>query len=499
MSYETRENKLIEIIKKNYILIGIIILALIIRLYYFFITNGQTLWWDELSYADLAKNFVTHQWDANRFIMGELTIRPVFMSLIWSVLMRMEFTEAMSKFVLEIVPSFFIVIFVYFIAKRMYNVRVALISSFLFATSWISIFYSMRFMTHIPGLLASFASILLFFKAIESEKISFKYLSASVFLFFIAVLFRWNYGIVGFAYVLLILFTYKLSFIKQKAFWFGVIVGSIPILIFFGINLVTYHSLFPALSFVSSHAATSVKPIAFYTLGFIPHILQIPFLILFIIGLIITVVQLILGWDSISQVKKLKSNLFIVVILLLNLAFLIFYIKYAEDRYLFECLMSMIFMVAIPLDIAYNYLQKYNKIIAVIVIVVILGAGTYLQYTYGDNMIMSKKDSYAQMKETFLWFKDNVPANSVLIGSGIEPYTIYYSGLTPIEYYPYMNDSILNQSLKVDYFVFHAFTPQDEDYRKFLESNQKNMTIVYVSFAEKEKKNPVVIVSQFNH
>jgi hypothetical protein len=487
-----------KLVKENYIIIGIILLAIILRLYYFSVTINQTLWWDELSYGDLAKNFVTHQWDNQRFILGETNIRPLFMSYFWSLLIRIDFTEAMSKFILEIIPSILVVILTYLIAIKMYNKRIALISTFLMAISWLSIFYSMRFMTHIPGLLASFGSIYFFFRAIETEKIKFKYFASSIFLLFISVLFRWNYGIVGFAYLLVLLFTYKSNFFKQKTFWAGGIIGAIPILIFFGINLKKYGSLFPALSFVSSHAAASVKPFAFYTFGFIPHILQMPLWILFTIGFFIVLVKLIIGYDSISQIKTLKSHLFIFVVLVLNMAFLIFYIKYAEDRYLFECLMSMLFMVSISLEAGYNFLQKYSKPIAAIFILVILAWGANSQYVYGNSIIMGKIDSYSQMKETFIWLKENVPRDSVVIGSGIEPYTIYYADLNPIEFYPNMTESILNGSMRVDFFVYHAFTPQDEDYQTVLQQNQENLTVIYASFFDKEQKNLAVLVSRFN-
>ncbi len=220
---EERKNKLLEFIKKNYLLIGILLFALIIRLYYFFITSDQCLWWDELCYGILAKNLVMHHWDNVRIILGETNIRPMFLPILWSFLMRLDLSEVASKFILEIIPSFFVVLFTYLVGKTLYNKRIGLIASFIMAVSWITIFYSVRFITHIPGLFFSLASIYLFFKAIETDKINFKYFSSALFLLCISVLFRWNYGLVGFAFLLVILF--NLKFIKQKAFWLGGLVG----------------------------------------------------------------------------------------------------------------------------------------------------------------------------------------------------------------------------------------------------------------------------------
>jgi hypothetical protein len=493
---EERKTKSLNFIKNNYILMGIMLLALAIRLYYFFITQNQTLWWDELCYGSLAKNLITHQWNTVSLIINETTIRPMLLPLLWSFLIRMDFPEVLSKLILEIVPSLFVILFIYLAAEKMYNKRIALISSFILTVSWMTVFYSVRFMTHIPGLLANLASIYFFFKATDSEKINFKYFAYSIFLLFISCLFRWNYGLVAFAYLLIIIVTYKLSFIKQKSFWLGGVIGSIPLMVLFTINLVKFNKLFPALSSTAEAVSTTTRAFAFYTFGFIPHILQMPFLIMFIIGLIIVVVQLFLGFDSISQIKKLKSHTFLLTILIINLFFLIFYVRYAEDRYLFECLISLILIIAISLDIIYEYIKKYNKVIAICLIVIFLLFGGYSQYKYGDSMIIGKKDSYAQMKDAFTWIKNNVPKDSVVMGTGIEPYTIYYSGIIPIEYYPNYNQSILNKSLKVDYFVHHAFTTQSKEYGEFL--NSLNLTIVYISYFDSEKKNPAVIVARYN-
>ncbi len=497
---EERKSKIWEFMKNHYILIGILILALVIRLYYFFITQDQTLWWDELSYGILAKNLVLHQWDNARIIIGETNIRPMLFSIFWSFLMRLDLSEVFMKFLLEIIPSFFIVLFTYLVGKEMYNKRIGLMASFIMAVSWMTIFYSVRFMTHIPGLLASLISIYCFFKAISTNKISFKYFALSVFFFFISALFRWTYGIMGVAFLIILLF--NLRCVKQKAFWLGGLIGSTPILIFFISNIFKYGSIFPALSFVSSHASTTTRPFAYFTIDFIPHILQTPFLIMFVIGLVIAIGQLIIGFDLIKSIKKLKSHLFLIILIIANLHFLIFYIKYAEDRYLFECIISFALLIGVFLDYIYIHRKIFisgisGKIIATIIIIGLLFIGGYSQYTYGDPMIIGKKDSYAQMKETFLWMKDNIPSNSSVLGIGIEPYTIYYSGLWPLEHEPWMDEQILNKSIKVDYFMHHAFVGQGDNYTNFITSLQNNSQVIYVSFFDANKQQPAVILSKY--
>ena len=487
----------------NAILLGILILALCLRLYYFFLTKDQALWWDGLCYGSLAKNFIYHQWDASLMILKEANIRPMLFPLIWSLFMRLNFPEIASKFILEIIPSFFTVLFVYLIAKKLYNKRIALISSFIFAVSWMHLFYSVRMLTHIPGLLASLASIYCFFKALDSEKINFKYFSSAVFLLFISALLRWTYGLAGVAFLLFLIITRKSKFVKQKSFWAGGVLGSIPIIIFFAVNLIKYNKLFPAVSVYASSAATRAA-YAFYTLNFIPHILQTLLLICFIAGLVILVVQLVLGIGFISKIKKLNSHIFILMLLILNLGFLIFYIKAAEDRYLFECLISIIFIIAIAMDYICVYIEKYSKVLAVLFIIVVLAFGCYSQLKFGDTMIRDKKESYFQMKQAFLWAKDNTPENSIIFGSGIAPYAIYYSGRNSIDLYYEEGNSIIypnstsNESKDFDYVVFHAFSPQSDPFKNYLNSIQGNLSVAKQIFFDKQQQNPAVYVFEYN-
>ncbi len=476
----------------NAILFGILVLAFIIRIYYLIITKNQALWWDALCYGSLAKNFITHTWNHVPLIVGETTIRPMILPLLWSLLLRLKLSELTSKFILEFIPSMLTIFFIYIAAKKLYNKRIALISAFVLTVSWMHIFYSMRMLTRVPGLLFSIIGIYFFFKSVEHEKIHLKYFALAVFFAFIAVLMRWTYGLTGITYILFLIFTRKLSFIKQKAFWIGGIIGSIPIISFFLINLVKYNHLFPALSVYSSSAAKKTS-FAFYTINFIPHILQKVFLIFFILGLVVLITQLILGFGYISKIKKLKSHLFILILLLLNLSFLIFYIKESVDSYLFECFISIILIVAIGLNYSYLFIKKHNKLLAILFLVFFLAFGSYSSLKYGDAIIQSKKESFMQMKQAFLWAKDNTPEGSVFFGKGLSPYIIYYGERDSLEFSEGMINSSSQDTLEFDYVVIHAFNPHEDSYINYLTSIQENLTLVHQVFFPGQSQPAVAI------
>ncbi len=197
------ESKLKSWFKDPYIasLAGILILTLVIRIYYFYLTRNQAIWWDGLCYGAIAKNLLTHQWDNVPIIISETSIRPWLMSIVWAGLIKIGIPELGIKFILEFIPSILTVIVTYLVAEKMYNKRIALVASFILAVSWIHVFYSMRLLTHIPGLLVSMASIYYLFKALEKEKLNIKDFTLAVFLAFISILIRWTYGLAGIGFI----------------------------------------------------------------------------------------------------------------------------------------------------------------------------------------------------------------------------------------------------------------------------------------------------------
>src|SRR3989344_5574499 len=147
---------------ENLVLLAVIIFAIFLRLYYFFLTKNQPFWWDEASYGIIAKSFISSTWDTNPLVISERIIRPLLLSFVWAGLMLVNIPEAGSRFILEIIPSIISVFFVYLIGKEIYNKRVGIISAFIFSVLWIDIFYSMRILTDTPCLTFMFASIYYF-------------------------------------------------------------------------------------------------------------------------------------------------------------------------------------------------------------------------------------------------------------------------------------------------------------------------------------------------
>ena len=241
---------------------------------------------------------------------------------------------------------------------------------------------------------------------------------------------------------------------------------------------------------VYAQSSQGQNAFAFYTLGFIPHVLQNIFFILFLLGLLIVLSNLVLGYDRIRVSRSLQGDFLMIILMVLNLIFLIFYIKYAEDRYLFECMISFIFISAIAINWVFSFVRKYNRTFAIIAVVLLLILGAYSNYQFGDNMIKTKATSYAEMKEAFTWLKANSPENSTFLGSGTSVYA-YYADRTPL-LEPDNEIGLPGVFENADYLILHAFTQQPKYFTDYLES--KNLTIVNAFFFDAAKTQPAVII-----
>ena len=168
---EKLQNKVFNWLKNplNLSLVLVLLFAFAIRLYYLFLTKGQPLWWDEACYGSLAKNILTSLWSSTDLITSESIIRPPLFALAWAILIFLNIPETGTRFILEIIPSFLSVFFVYLIAKEIFNKRTGIFAAFIFSVLWIHLFYSIRFLTDVPSLLFLFASIYLFIKANKNE------------------------------------------------------------------------------------------------------------------------------------------------------------------------------------------------------------------------------------------------------------------------------------------------------------------------------------------
>jgi len=479
----------------NLALVAVMIFAIGIRFYYFWITKNQPLWWDELCYGSLAKNFITHAWDGTSLIISETHIRPLIFSYLWAFLMLFSLGEVANRFLLVFVPSVLSVFFIYLVGKEIYNKKVGLIAAAIFSVIWLNLFYNSRFLVHMLELCFLFSSLYFFVRATKSE-LNFKQFCLSLILLSLATLTRYQDGMVFFIYLIILLLGKKL-YLNRLKFWYSGIIGLSPLLLFFLINFINYGSILPALfggDYIKPAAET--VPFAFNLLNYIPIFLTTIFFIAFIMGFCYLLLEIFLGYNLFFKNQKLRNSLLLLLIMLVFFSFFIFFMRGAEDRWLFEVLSSLAIISAVGIDLCAKYIEKYSKWLGILFIIGVLIFGAYAQINYADSLIKQKKDSYLQMRQAFEWIKINTPEQSVILGAGIEPYAVYYSDRQYLQL-P-QNDSNGIGLEKADYLVAHSFIPQPDYLNQYIQDNQKSLEPVNAFFFDTQKQQSAVIVYKIN-
>ena len=492
-TFNKRKEKIIQWFKDPYnlTLSIILIFAFAIRLYYFILTKNQPLWYDEAEYMSGGLNWafgVPYQFNVQR---------PILFHFLIFLLMRFGFNESLIKFVLSVIPSILVVPLSYVLVKDMYNKKIALITSLIFSFFWLSIFYSMRIMTDIFGFLLGLFAFYLFWEGYVEKKNKYYVWLMGVFIA-LPIMIRLAGAMFGLILLLFLIFTERLKFLKNRDLWIAFFIALLTISPFL-IWYYNYHgSVFGFLvsNLGQGTAATSDKPFAWNVINFIPAYLYTTFLIMFFVGLL-TLMNLILGLDLFFREKKknLYADFLNVLTILFVLAFFIFYLKGTEDRWLIAISLPLFVFVSKGIMLISNQIEKrLNKSLAILFILVILVLGAYAQIKFANDLIISKKDSYSQVRDAGLWIKENSENTDVVFSYSITQNT-YYSQRETFGFS--VNETEFLKEVKEKnpkYIVISAF----ENYPSWATASSENFrnitNPVNAFFFDAEKKQAALII-----
>jgi len=476
--------------KTNWILIGIIAFALIIRLYYFVLTKGQALWWDESEYLAMAKSWI-HQIPAlNENLNPQRTI--LFPGLI-ALFYLIGFSDIMVKFLVVLIPSVLVVYIMYLIGKEMYNKKIGLISAFLMSIFWLLIFNTNRFHTDALGMLFSFLAILFFWKRYVTDK-KRKYMLWVALFLALGILIRPLVGINVFILGVFLILMRRTRIIKDKYLWVSTILGFIvliPLLIY---NYSKFNLIF---AFISSYSTGLDPSGAWKIFTFFQWFSEWIFFIIFIIGIIYILFNLIVGYDYIFKKKNLTADFFNVWLILAYLSYFLFILRaYPEDRWLMPMTMAIFIITAKGTLFIYDFLKKYHKAIAIIVLGLIFIYGGYSQIAHADSITRAKIDTYKQEPIAGEWIKENTVAEDILISNNEHmPFRVY------TERTVYTMGGINNTiktiiENKPKYLILTAYYPSDEWSYNFPEDHQDSLEPVKVFY---EGEQPVIVIYGFKN
>ncbi len=484
--------------KNNLIFFAIIIFAFVVRLYFFVLVKNQPVWWDESEYLNMAKHWalgVEHlRYDA---------VRPILFSLVTALFFKISPTEFLPRFfVLSL--SLISVAGVYYLGKELYNEKIGLLASFFASVFYLNLFFTYRLLMDMPSLAFFIFGTLFFYKYFKYKSNKSLYLAA--FLISVGTLFKQSIAFILGAIFIYVLITERLNFLKKKEMW---IAG----LIFLGVQLpyilwgyFQYGGFVytQATKVVTIHEATSIFEHFISGYGILRGYLQLfpfyfswIFLILFILGLF-SMYKLLLGFDILikNKDKSLNRDLFVLLILIVPLIISSILIAHNEDRYLLVTFPIIFIISSMFIIKIYDYIKKYNKIIAMIFLVLLLGFNINIQiYSPGHAkyIIKYKTYSYLEIKNAGLWLKENTEPTDMVATQSIHQ----------IEYYSDRKTKVFSQNT-TDFETLKQENPNLKYYVVSMIQNsppwtysypqENNLTLVEIYFADAQQTQPLLII-----
>ncbi len=488
--------------KNNLIFAGILVFAVIIRIYYFNLTKNQPLWWDEADYMAYAKNLAGFSVDWV-VTAKHNSLFPYLAALLF----KLGFSEAITKFIIIILPSILLVLLAYKVTLLMYkDRRIALISSFLMATLWEILFNSTRFHLETPALLAGFLSIFVFWQGYErKEKIFGKIdpkwaLPLTVFLSILTYTIRRGYFLFGIFFLVYILFTKNIKeLIKDKYNW--VALGSAILLFFFAEKFIFISQI----SDVGQAYFHEKEPINFLPLWVFQAYYNnlglswaSVLFYLFWLGAIILIFNIFLSLGRIKKINNCdtKADFFIIITIILTLAFFIFVLRtqdsFGEPRWYFPLLLGTFICISRASVTLTNYIKPYSKNISIGLLILLIGYGGYYEVQHADFIIKNKIPSYEGIRQAGLYLKEISNENGLIITIA-RPQIAYYAERSvrlPMEltswnagkHYEVPFEAVLEgikENKDVKYLLVSFSEPNHPEWMKRIQYNQNGQMIVW--------------------
>ena len=419
--------------KNRLILLAILIFAFAIRLYYFFLTKNQPLWWDEADYMAYAKNLAGIE---NGWIVTppHNSIFPFIVSLFF----RFGFSEVAIRFLVAFIPSIVLVLVTYFLCIELFeDKRIALISTFLMGVFWEIIFWSMRFHLEGPALILGFLSIYVVRVGYEKRKKIFSFINANWAVPIAAILAVLTYGmrrgyfVFGVFLVVYIFSTKRFKeIIKDKYNWIGVFLG-FAILLF----LEKFIFVSPITSVAGGYYGS--KPFSLAPFGVFPAFFDNIFnpissvlLYLFWIGFMIVMGQIALSFGHIKgSSNDSKGTLMAFITIAVTLSYFLFYQRQSvlgEARWYYPLLIGSFVCVSKGTLIIVDYAKKYKKILGIVILIGLLAFGGYYELKHANFIIKNKMNSYNGIKEASLFVKDLSSPGDIILATPL-PQASYYA------------------------------------------------------------------------
>jgi len=466
-------------IKKNKFIIGIFVIALVIRVFFIFIMPIKL--WDETIYTnlgyDLSENLFqysfTHGW--SDYVPGNQLntnagFRAPFLPYLISVFYFLKL-KFLINFIMPIVGAFSIILF-YFLGNEIFNKSVGLISSLFFAFMPLHVFYSGRILT---GVLFTFFILLTFLsfwhgyeKGNKKHKILF-----GVFLA-LALLSRYTaLWIIPIFFLYFLVRNKSLKFLKDKYLWYSLLAFFLILIPWFIYGVFEYNN--PLGAFIHGAKASSywggLQPWNFFFNYWWEMFSIIGFI--FIIGLIYIL----------YKKDFFKKEIYLLLIWFAFFLGMAIYMPHKEDRFI----LAIVPTIALISGYFVDKIKKYKKLIIlgiVLILVISLGFNFYNTYNIYHN---TNTKCFGEVASKL----QNIDGDFMMVSEN--PPLFRYYVKKESAYYPDVLDEegikeLSNSTNKDVYFIFTKFNSgfETEKWQNLKRIMEKNYNLVFECSKDKE-------------
>lgn len=488
--------------RENQLFLLILLFALGLRLYFFFKTYNQALWWDEADYMSIAKYYglgtpeVAAPWRARG------------MSLIFGVFYFLGANEIFQRLVVVAFSTAAIPL-TYIFGKEFFNKKVALIASCFMSFLWIHLFWSTRFSGETFALVFYGLAAYFFWKGYE-KKGSKWYMIVSGALIAYGIFLYESVGAIFLFLAVYLFATERFRFLKNKQFWWGMLGLILALSLIFWHYYDLYGQIYPRVSHIiegslaegteldqklAEEGFGSVFLTTFVFFKNMPDYFHWLILLVFLLGLIYFL-DMFLGFDTIIKGtnEKLKKDFFVfwwaLSVLLFFGAYLSVVKTYYEPRYIFPAYPILFLIAAQGVMYIAEFLSSQKKFLGVGAAILIIVLAGFSHITWADDLIENKKFSYSQERPAGEWLKEHTQPGDILLACSQVVPLVYYTEREVITY-RYNTTEVDNQIINwsVPYIIVDLYI-QDCNYNYVLE-RATNLTQVQIYY---EGEYPVIAI-----
>lgn len=422
---EMRKERIKKWLKDPYhlALLGIVLLAVVIRLYYFFLTTNQPLWWDEAEYLLKAKNIAFGTPETGWGAAG----RPILFSFIAAGFFKIGLGELGLRFVFVIL-SISNILLIFYIGKYLFGKREALIAAFLYSLFYLDLFYTSRMLEDMPQVFFVLLSLFFFTKG-YLEKSNVKYTYFVIPALVVGILFRFTVGLFAIVLVLFLFLAEGAGFLKKKEVRISIFLGILAYLPYWIWSYFSFNSLNPfhtILYVLTTSTASNPWQVFMNYVSYFPSYMFLLATIVFLIGLVFLVLELVLSYDLVRKSQSLRNKLLILIWIVVPFIYFAFFVNHFEDRYIFMIFPAVFFTLGFILEKAFIFLKKFSKTLAILVIFAVIAIAGFQMFSYSNSIVKDKLTSYSDLKNAGLWIKENSLPSDIVFSAAI-PEITYYS------------------------------------------------------------------------